>query len=71
VLSVDDLVEPRPEQVALPRLPPLLRPHQNPPPPPRCDDGITARSPDQFARKPIHNPCKPANMNTCREPKLT
>src|SRR3954465_9517900 len=39
--------------------------------PPQRSQGITARRPDQFARKPVHNGRNPANTNTSRNQKLT
>src|SRR5215218_5993366 len=71
MIKVDDLVEPRPEEIALPRLPTFLRPHDKPPLPPQRSKGITARGTNQFARKPVHNECNPANTITARTPKLT
>ena len=35
------------------------------------EQGNHARGPDQFARKPVHNECNPANTITSRTPKLT
>src|SRR5215216_3998919 len=71
LIKVDDLVEPRPEEIALPRLPTFLRPHESPRRRPQRSQGITARTPDQFARKPVHNGRNPANTITSRSPKLT
>src|SRR5215203_1094553 len=71
MIKVDDLVEPRPEEIALPRLPTFLRPHESPRRRPQRSQGITARTPHQFARKPIHNGRNPANTITSRSPKLT
>src|SRR5215210_766799 len=62
--EVDNLVEPRPEDIALPRLPTFLRPHESPRRRPRCSQGITAPMPDQCARKPVHNGRNPANTIT-------
>src|ERR687897_188266 len=71
MIKVDDLVEPRPEEIALPRLPTFLRPHESPRRRPQRSQGITARTPDQFAREPVHNGRNPANTITSRSPKLT
>src|SRR3954465_3830416 len=48
--EVDNLVEPRPEKIALARFPTLFRPHQSPRRCPQRSQRITARTPDQFAR---------------------
>jgi hypothetical protein len=37
MIKGDDLVEPGPEEIALPRLSPFLRPHESPPSPSRCE----------------------------------
>src|SRR4051812_47956792 len=71
MMKVDDLVEPRSEQIALAGVPTLLRPHQSPRRRPQSSQGITARRPDQFARKPVHNGRNPANTITSRKQKLT
>src|SRR5215213_739731 len=71
MIKVDDLVEPRPEEIALSGLPTFFRPHDKPPLPPQRSKGITARGTNQFARKPVHNECNPANTITSRTPKLT
>src|SRR4051794_36564556 len=49
----------------------LLRPHESPPSWPSCSQGITARTPDQFARNSVHNGRNPANTMTSRSRKLT
>src|SRR4051794_30437777 len=71
MMKVDDLVEPRTEQIALAGVPTLLRPHESPRRRPQSSQGITARRPDQFARKPVHNGRNPANTITSRKQKLT
>ena len=72
VSQVDDLIEPRPEQIRLATLASLLRSHrQNHPASPRWRQGITLTQVDQFARKHVHSALKPANANTCQGPKLT
>src|SRR5215216_4764814 len=71
MMTVDDLVEPRPEQIALASFPTLLRPHQSPRRRPQCSQGITAPTPDQFARKSVHSGRNPANTITSRDQKLT
>lgn len=49
VVHVDDLVEPGPEKIALPAVPPLLRTHQETPSLPRREQGITI-APENTAR---------------------
>src|SRR4051794_32777523 len=71
MMKVDDLVEPRTEQIALAGVPTLLRPHESPRRRPKSSQGITARRPDQFARKPVHNGRNPANTITSHNQKLT
>ena len=70
MIKIDDLVEPRPEEIALPvcrrsfgrMKTPVLALKQ---------PGITARTPDQFARKSVHNGRNPANTITSHSPKAT
>src|SRR3954470_16355319 len=38
---------------------------------PSSSQGITARTPDQFARKSVHNGQNPANTITSHSPKVT
>src|SRR3954471_12828321 len=71
MIKVDDLIQPRPEEIALPRLPMFLRPHESPRRRHQRSQGITARTPDQFARKPVHNSRNPANSMISRSPKIT
>src|SRR4051794_21234033 len=71
MIKVDDLIQPRPEEIALPRLPMFLRPHESPRRRHQRSQGITARTPDQFARKPAHNSRNPANSMISRSPKIT
>src|SRR5215217_2184777 len=42
-----------------------------PPSSPSSSQGITARTPDQFARKSVHNGRNPANTITSHSPKVT
>jgi hypothetical protein len=51
VIEVDDLVEPGPEEIVLPRCPAAPRAASNHPPPSRRRDRITTKPTDQFARK--------------------
>jgi hypothetical protein len=59
MVHVHDLIEPRLEKIVLSAIPPFPRPHRNPPH--RQAKRITAKSADQFARKPIRKAHKPAN----------
>ena len=55
MMNVDDLVEPRPEQIALPRLPTLTKPRRRP----QRSKGITARGPINLQGS-VHNGSSPA-----------
>ena len=49
--EVDNLVEPRPEEIALPRLPTFLRPHEKPPSPPSAQPGNHGRDAGSICKK--------------------
>src|SRR5208337_1223786 len=63
---VYDLVEPRPEEIVLSAVPPLLRPHRITPPPSQQRKRITAQRLVQFARKQAGRRCFPVIAKTRR-----
>ncbi|HVJ20755.1 MAG TPA: hypothetical protein VM686_35340 [Polyangiaceae bacterium] len=71
MIKVDDLVEPRPEEIALSGLPTFIRPHESPPRRPQAARESRPDTPDQFARKSVHNGRNPANTITSHSPKVT
>ena len=72
VLHIDDLVEPRPEQIARIRRRTRPRPHRFKPPPRlrrrNHDPRFAGIAATHFAGKPTRNPQKPAIANTCSRP---
>jgi hypothetical protein len=64
VVQVNDLIEPRPEEIVLPAVSPLLGPHRIASAKPT--DRITTKQPDQFARNQADSRRSLANAMTRR-----